>query len=101
MAFDMYLDNRREKIDYHEEGIFNLIEDNEDFPKLNYIWREFYDSPKITPETANELVHELLALNELVAKNKKYGHFESIIKRLVPFFSAAYRGGKTIECAGD
>ena len=97
----MYLDKRREKIDYHEEGIFNLIDENDAFPQLNYLWREFYDSPKITPEAANDLVHELLELNEMIAKNKKHEHFEVVTRRLVSFFSAAYRSGKTIECAGD
>ncbi len=35
------------------------------FPKLNWVWENFYDGPIINPETANDLVHELILLKKL------------------------------------
>lgn len=97
----MYLDEQHEQIDFHEEGIFELIEKETSFPQLDHIFQEFYSSPKISPEMANDLVHELIALNVLISKNKKYKHLEAVVLRLLPFFSSAYKSGKSIQGAGD
>jgi hypothetical protein len=71
MAFDMYLGQRREKIDHHEEFSFELIEDEAMYPELSRIWEGFYRSPVISPEQANRLVHELIMLFEKIIFRKK------------------------------
>jgi hypothetical protein len=100
MAFDMYLGERREKIDYHEEFIFELIEDEMMYPELSLIWRDFYGKPIISPEQSNRLIHELIMLHEKsnLSQNKI---FTQLILRLLQFFSAAYMSDREIRCAGD
>lgn len=98
MAFDLKFNNRKEKIDYHEEGFFSLVNENDDFPTLNWLWIEFYSSPKIGPESCNKLVHELVQLQTLheIDKNSKF-----CISRLLPFFSAAYLSSEQVTTVSD
>lgn len=105
MAFDLQykdgLNSRRENIFSSEENFFNLIEENINYPILNFIWENFYESPKLEPEKSNQLVHELVALNEEYAKHshsKQINHFTS---RLIPFFNTAYLNDKTVICMSD
>ncbi|PWK53972.1 hypothetical protein C8D97_102364 [Pleionea mediterranea] len=49
MAFDLYLGKERAFIDHHEEGIFSAINDESRYPKLNWLWEEFYNGPLIQP----------------------------------------------------
>ena len=99
MAFDMYLDDERAYIDHHEEGIFSLINEDEKCPRLNWIWQEFYDSPVIEPNVANELVHELIAVRCLIPREQR--HLVLLIDRLLPFFSKGFVASKSIRCSGD
>lgn len=97
MAFDMYLDGERTFIDVHEEDLFYKINEDEGFPKLNWIWQNFYKSPKITPDVSNTLVHELILLKS-ICNEKSIIH---VIDKLLPFFSNAYKSNKVIETASD
>ncbi len=101
MAFDMFFDNRRESIEEHEEVLFELFGDSDNFSGLNHIWFNFYDSPSISPSMSNDIVHELVALIEVVNKKPKNKHLLDVIIRLLAFFSTAFRSNKTIQCAGD
>jgi hypothetical protein len=100
MAFDMYLGERSEKIDYHEVFIFELIENQAVYPELSRIWKDFYGNPVISPERSNRLVHELIMLLEKsnLSDNKI---FTSLMFRLLQFFSAAYVSNQEIQCTGD
>ena len=40
---------KRESIEHHEEGLFDLIVENDHYPKLNWVWDEFYNDPTIYP----------------------------------------------------
>jgi len=99
VAFDMYLDDKREFIDYHEEGIFSLINEDDNYPRLNWVWQEYYDDPVIEPNVANELVHELIALRSEIPKDQK--HLVLLIDRLLPFFSKGFVLGKAIRSGSD
>lgn len=102
MAFDMYADKRKEKIDHHEEPLFGLVgEDYEDYPKLNDVWGEFYDSPHISPNMANEIVHELIKLNDLIGSTEDANWIQPIFLRLSSFFSFAYTNNIDIKCVSD
>ncbi len=98
MAFDMYLGDRHEKIDHHEDFIFTLIGDGDAYPELARIWTEFYSNFVIAPEQANRLVHELILLVATAAENQV---LTRLVLRLLPFFSAAYVSGQGIQCHGD
>jgi hypothetical protein len=100
MAFDMYLGEKYEKIDHHEEFIFGLIEDDSMYPELSRIWIGFYTNLVISPQQSNRLIHELLMLLEKanLSENKT---FTKLLLRLLPFFSAAYVNDQDIRCAGD
>lgn len=86
MAFDMYLSGEREFIDHHEEELFYKINEDERFPKLNWLWEHFYNSPDIIPEISNYIVHELILLKS-ISDDKL---ISNIIEKLLPFFSKAY-----------
>ncbi len=97
----MYLGERHEKIDYHEEYIFSLASTSaEHYPELNALWSRFYSSFQLTPSQANALIHELLSLLEEQdpAPNKP---LSALVLRLSRFFSAASRSNQQIKCAGD
>ena len=66
MAFDMYflvgLVKKTERVDHHEEFIFQWMDGDDQYPDANFIWENFYNSPQIDAERSNQLVHELLQL---------------------------------------
>lgn len=98
MAFDMFSKNYDAAIGTHEEEIFYLINEDDNFPQLNRIWENYYKSPKISVEQANELVHELIEAREKFVKQKSVTF---LIDRLLPFFSKAYRNNEIITCVSD
>lgn len=101
MAFDMYLGDRREKVDAHEDYIFTMASDAPtSYPQLNSIRSRFYSSFVIEHEQANNLVHELLQLHEENASGATKS-FASLVLRLTMFFSTAARLGLQIKCHGD
>ncbi len=101
MAFDLWLEKQCESIEEYEEGLFEFIGNESEFPALNYLWREFYGSPKFDPEMSNSLVHELIAIQEVIKNQKEHAHLRMLIERLLPLFSKAYKKSKTIQGAGD
>ncbi len=101
MAFDLYIGEKRAFIDHHEEDIFSFIEENEQFPMLNWIWENFYNSPVISHEIANEILHELIRLREEIRGNDQWKHLIHVIDRLLPFFSLSYIEKTQIKCASD
>jgi len=68
MAFDIYLGNESTFIDHHEELLFEIVNDDEKYPNLNWLWENFYNGPSISAERANDLVHELISVREKVKK---------------------------------
>ena len=101
MAFDMYLGDRREKVEDHEEYIFTMAAaEPSRFPHLNSIWARFYSSFDIDSEQANALVHELLELHETNAAGGSKS-FPLLVLRLTQFFSAAVRASAQVKCHGD
>ena len=101
MAFDMYLYKERVFIDYDEEIIFNLVNEDDAYPGLNWLWENFYDSPIIDPSSAKALASELTAL---ASNFKKKNNEKLIIKtciKLSTFFNRAYVAGKQIKCFSD
>lgn len=103
MAFDMYLGLGEERtyIEHHEEGLFELINDDDQYPRLNWVWAKFYDGPVIQPNIANELVHELINLRKLIAGERESKHLLVLIDRILPFFGKAYTRGELIKCVSD
>ncbi|MEL7001794.1 MAG: hypothetical protein AAFN93_03565 [Bacteroidota bacterium] len=105
MAFDMHFQNRgvkrKEKIDHHEEFIFQLMEGDEKYPIANFIWENFYNGPQISTEKSNQLVHELLQFKNESVKHNQFKQIQSIVDRLTLFFSAAYRNKVSIMCISD
>jgi hypothetical protein len=101
MAHDLWLDDKCESIEEFEEGLFEFVSSDSEYPVLSYIWNEFYGSPKITPEMANEAVHELIAILKIIENQHEYTHIKKLIARLLPLFSTAYKSGKIIQGAGD
>jgi hypothetical protein len=101
MAFDLYLNSERSYIDHHEEEIFLLISDDEEFPNLNWLWQNFYEGPRISPEISNKLVHELLMLKAQFKELKDNDHLNVPIERILPFLSKAYLSNTEIRCASD
>ena len=101
MAFDMYLDGERAFIDHHEENLFYLIKEDENYPQLNWIWQQFYDGPRIEPHIANDLVHELIRLKAQIAHDDSQKAIDHLIDRLLPFLSKSYKNKQAILCASD
>jgi len=99
VAFDMYLNDERAYFDHHEEAIFDLITEDNKYPRLNWVLQEFYGSPVIEPNVSNELVHELIAVRCIIPKEQR--HLVLLIDRLLPFFSKGFVSGTSIRCAGD
>ncbi len=97
MAFDMYLANKKIFIDVHEEALFHKINEDERFPKLNWIWEHFYNGPEIIPEISNDIVHELILLKNICEEEK----IIFVIEKLLPFFSNAYRLKMVIKTRSD
>lgn len=86
MAFDLKFGNKKESIGHHEEGLFQAVNGSDDYPVLNWVWEQYYSSPKIDYDICNKLVHELISLQEATS-DKAVSH---TISRLLPFFSKAY-----------
>ncbi len=101
MPFDIYLDEERVFIDHHEEHMFDLINEDDNYPQLNWIWEEFYNGPVIYPNIANDLVHELIALRQRVVQNKEYKYLTVPIDRIMPLLSKAYKSGQLLNCMSD
>ena len=105
MAFDMHFQTKevkkKEKIDHHEEFIFQLMEGDNKYPNANFIWENFYNGPQIDAEKSNQLVHELLQLKSESTKHNQFKEIRFIVDRLVLFFSAAYRNNVSITSISD
>lgn len=104
MAFDMYmrygLFTKKEQIHHHEEFILQMMEEGE-YPDANFLWENFYNGPKIDPEMANRLVHELLEFRSTHENHSQIKSIKSFVDRLVVFFSKAYTKKVTIRCHSD
>ncbi len=98
MAFDMYAGQMEERIEHNEEYLFSYIDQRNEFPILNWIWQEFYKSPKINSEQANAIVHELINLSAIHRSDKQLAN---TVLRLLPFFSYCYKNELTIKSASD
>ena len=101
MAFDMYLDKERVFINYDEEIIFNLINEDDDYPKLNWLWENYYDSPLIGFGVAEQLASELSLLASNIGNSNNEKAVRKICKKLSVFFNRAYVSGKQIKCYSD
>lgn len=101
MPFDIYLGKESVFIDHHEEFMFELVNDDEDYPRLNWIWANFYDGPVVPPDVANELVHELIALRQCVKENGDQKYLITPIDRILPLLSKAYKSGRQLKCMSD
>jgi len=98
VAFDMYADQMEDKFEHNEEYLFSYINELEEFPILNWIWREFYKSPRINSDQANAIVHELIYLSTLHSSDKQ---LINTVLRLLPFFSFCYKNKLTIKTSSD
>lgn len=101
MAFDMYVGSAHESIAHHEEFLFLLAQGNESrYPELMTVWEAFYTGPRISAAQAGALVHELV---ELLSSNGGLSNkpLASVVVRLLPFFSAAYRTHQEVRCRSD
>ncbi|MBL1320522.1 MAG: hypothetical protein COA63_005600 [Methylophaga sp.] len=101
MAFDFYLGEDSTFIDHHEEGIFELINDNEQYPQLNWLWENFYDGPLIAPNIANKLVHELIELRQQLYHRKEHSYLLIPIDRILPLLNKAYVCNSPVKCMSD
>ena len=101
MAFDLYLGKERAFIDIHEEVLFSLINENDQFPNLNWLWQNYYESPLISPERANDIIHELIKLLDEINNKSQYKQVKNTIDRILPFISKAYKENTQIECSSD
>lgn len=101
MAFDLYIADSRITIEHFEEGVFDLISNDARFPELNFIFKQYYNNPRIEPHQSNDLVHELIALRSEVFSNNDYKYIVMLIDRLLPFFSKAYISSQPIKCSSD
>jgi hypothetical protein len=61
---------------------------------------ELYNSPKISPEKSNTIVHELIALREEVL-GTELSYLTRTFDRVMPFFSKAYILKAEIKCVSD
>ena len=101
MPFDIYLGEESVFIDHHEELMFDLISDDDNYPQLNWIREMFYDGPVIQPNIANDLVHELIALRQRVIENNDHKYLAVPIDRVMPLLSKAYKTGRQLKCMSD
>lgn len=101
MAFDMYIADALESIGHHEEFIFTLVEQDElRYPQLTAIWDQFYDGPILSPSQAGVVVHELI---DLLTANGGTSNkpLTSVVLRILPFFSKAYKTQSQVRCVSD
>lgn len=99
MAFDLHLQDVREKIGAQEEYFLVMAaQQPQRYPELSGLWRRFHESPAIAPAMANAIVHELIAL---LAENKADRALTKLIVRLLPLFSQAYLVQESIQCSSD
>ena len=100
MAFDMYIGSMNEKIHYSDEDFFMLVIREEGFPNLEWLWDNFYSSPKIYSDRSSAIISEL-AKARGVKSIKSRKEFISFIERVTPFFKNAYDSNVTINCVSD
>ncbi len=93
----MYLKSEMLSIEHYEEDLFLLINENSEYPKLMELWENYYRGPKINPNEANDMVHELILLRSLIDDKRVI----AVIDKLLPFFSKAYKLQKSIKCVSD
>ena len=100
----MYIENKRECIDHHEEELLmQVYQDVKDppYPELNRIWESFYDGPLIMPDVSKRVAKELIVLREEISLKKEFKYLLVTIDRLVPFFEESARRRITIKCVSD
>ena len=100
MSFDLYCGDRQAAIAPFEEYIFSFVAEDVRFPHLNELWQNFYSDPRISPDVANALVHELLLLKDTL-EPQTWAKLQLVGDKLLLFFSAAYRDQQVIECYSD
>ncbi|MEK0360925.1 hypothetical protein [Pseudomonas sp. CBC3] len=100
MAFDMYHGSEKACIETHEESLFVPVNENPNYPCLDWLLAELYNSPKISPEKSNMIVHELIALREEML-GTELSYVTKTIDRIMPFFSKAYILNTEIKCVSD
>lgn len=100
MAFDMYRGSEKVCIETHEESLFVPVNGDPNYPCLDWLLAELYNSPKITPDKSNMIVHELIALREEVL-GTELNYVARTIDRIMPFFSKAYILNAEIKCVSD
>lgn len=100
MAFDLHQGSERAFIAPHEEGFFTLVNECDRYPVLAWLLAQWYDSPRISPEQANSIVHEFIALREALVASALSGEVR-VIDRVLPFFSRAYVSGNEVRCVSD
>jgi len=100
MAFDMYHGSGKACIETHEESLFVPVKENPNYPCLDWLLAELYNSPKISPEKSNMIVHELIALREEMF-GTELSYVTKTIDRIMPFFSKAYILNTEIKCVSD
>ena len=101
MAFCMYAGQQEAHIESYEEYIFDIAqEDKEKYPALMSLWVVYYKSPRLQPEQACSLTHELI---ELLSENGGSSNkdLSRLVLSLLPFFSLACRNGEQIRCSSD
>ncbi len=101
MAFDMHIADARACVDHHEEFFFTLVEQDEvRYPQLAAIWARFYDDPIISPSQADVVVHKLI---DLLTANGGVSNkpLASVVLRIRPFFSKAYKTRSQVRCVSD
>ena len=99
MPLELFAGNMRQCINHTEEFIFQLASEvPERYPELTKLWSAFYQDPLITSEQSGRLVHELIELREAVGTSAGLDH---CVKRLLPFFSKAYKLSLDIHCRSD
>ncbi len=101
MAFDLHLGNDKSYIGHHEEGVFEKFDGNPDFPMVNWLWENYYSDPVITPEIANKLVHEFIAIRASLEGTSKFKYLLIAIDRILPLLSKGYSTEEIIRCRSD
>ncbi len=100
MAFDMSLKDKSEKIHYDEEDFFIIITREEGFPNLDWLWDNFYRSPRIYGDRSKAIAMELEKAKEIKSiKSRK--HFLAFIDRVKPFFQESFDSNTVIMCVSD
>ncbi len=102
MPLDMMIKGRHVSCNEFKGEVLYAPEEFGTFPFFERISDREYEDFELSPDEANTLLHELIAIRTLALEQyPEYKYLVRLIDRYLPLLSEAYRRREWVKCLGD